>query len=120
MSFCNSFWFSPISLHHLLCASCASGDGFRSQVSGFLLRLPIVRFALSGVVFCLDFSPFFFLLLFNCRVFFLIYLFRYLESSCCFFSPSASIQEGVQVSGVQNLVITQCEQVLLRLALFSK
>jgi hypothetical protein len=26
--------------------------------------------------------------------------------SCCFFSPSASIQEGLQVSGVQNLVIS--------------
>jgi hypothetical protein len=37
-------------------------------------RLLIVRPALSSMVFCLDFGPFFFLLLFPCRVFFL-YLF---------------------------------------------
>jgi hypothetical protein len=40
-----------------------------------LLRLPIVRFALLGVVFCLDFDLFFFLLLFPCRMFSLYYLF---------------------------------------------
>jgi hypothetical protein len=58
---------SPISLHNLL---CATGDGFRSSVLCFLLLgLPIVCSALSGVVFCLDFSPFFFLLLFHCQVF---------------------------------------------------
>jgi len=34
------------------------------------LGLPIVHFAPSGVVFGLDFSPFFFLLLFPCQVFF--------------------------------------------------
>ncbi len=33
-----------------------------------------MRFALSGMVFCLEFGPFFFLLLFACQVFFL-YLF---------------------------------------------
>jgi hypothetical protein len=31
-------------------------------------------FALSGVIFCLDFNPFFFFLLFPCRVFFLSYI----------------------------------------------
>jgi len=35
-----------------------------------------VHSALSGVVFCLDFSPFLFLLLFPCQVFF-FYLFTY-------------------------------------------
>jgi hypothetical protein len=43
------------------------------------LRAPPVRSALLDVVFCLDFGPFFFLLLFPCIVFFLylfIYLFR--------------------------------------------
>jgi len=48
------------------------GPGLRSWVTWFLLlKLPIVGFALSGVVFCLDFDPFFFfLLLFPCQVFF--------------------------------------------------
>ncbi len=56
--------FSPIFLHDLL---CATSDGFRLWVSCFfLLRLPIVRFTLSSVVFCLDFNPLFFLLLFPC------------------------------------------------------
>ncbi len=75
------FWFplnfyntSPLSLHDLL---CATNDGFRSQASRFLLlRLPIVCSALSGVKFCLDFGPFFFLLLFPSQVIFL-YLFIY-------------------------------------------
>ncbi len=50
--------FSPISLHDLL---CAINDRFRSQVLCFLfLRLPIVHYALLGVVFCLDFGFFFF------------------------------------------------------------
>jgi hypothetical protein len=40
-------------------------------------KLPIVRSALWGVVFCLDLGPFFFLFLFPCRVFF-FYLFIYL------------------------------------------
>jgi hypothetical protein len=45
--------FSPISLHNLLHAT--------SDVIWFLLlRLPIVGFALWGVVFCLDSGPFFF------------------------------------------------------------
>jgi hypothetical protein len=49
--------FSPISSHDLL---HAIGDGFRSKVLCFLLLgLPNVRSTLSGVVFCLDFSPFF-------------------------------------------------------------
>jgi hypothetical protein len=69
--------FLPIALHDLL---GATDDGFRSKVSGFLLlRLPIVHFALLSVVFCLNFSPLFFLLLFPCQVFFLplfIYLLR--------------------------------------------
>jgi hypothetical protein len=66
--------FSPISLQDLL---HASGDGFKSYVSCFLLLgLPIVRFALWDVVFCLDFGPFFFLLLFPLWVFF-VYLFIY-------------------------------------------
>jgi hypothetical protein len=43
----------------------------------FLLVLPILGFALSSVIFCLDFDPFFFLLLILCWVFF-IYLFIYL------------------------------------------
>ncbi len=43
-----------------------------------LLGLPIACSALSGVVFCLDFDPFVFLLLFACLVFFL-YLFIYLS-----------------------------------------
>ncbi len=39
----------------------ATGDGFRSWVSWFLLlRFPIVCFVLLGVIFCLDFGPFFF------------------------------------------------------------
>jgi len=40
------------------------------------LGLPIVRFALWGVVFGLDFSPFFFLLLFPCHVLFIYLLFN--------------------------------------------
>jgi hypothetical protein len=50
---------SPISLHHLL---CATGDGFRSQVSCFvLLGLPHCLFCIfKCLVFCLDFDPFFF------------------------------------------------------------
>ncbi len=65
-----SFW--PISLHNLF---QTTGDGFRSYVLCFLLLgLPIVGSALSGVVFGLDLGPFFFLLLFPCREFF-IYLF---------------------------------------------
>jgi hypothetical protein len=65
----------PISLHNLL---CATGDGFRSSVLCFLLLgLPIVCSALSGVVFCLDFSPFFFLLLFHCHVFFPLFIYLF-------------------------------------------
>ncbi len=65
--------FSPISLHNLL---FTTSDGFRSQVQCFLLiELAIVHSALWGVIFCLDFSPFFFLLLFPCWVFFLYLLF---------------------------------------------
>jgi hypothetical protein len=61
--------FLSISLHNLL---RATSDGFRCQVSCFLLLgLPIVHFALLGVVFCLDFNPFFFLFLFPYQVFFL-------------------------------------------------
>jgi hypothetical protein len=53
-------------------------DGFRSKVSGFvLLGLLIVRFAFTSVVFCSNFSPLLFLLLFPCQVFF-VYLFIYL------------------------------------------
>jgi len=67
--------FSLISLHDLF---CATGDGFKSEVSCFLLLgLAIVHFALWGLVFSLDFDPFFFLLLFPHSVFFL-YLFIYL------------------------------------------
>ncbi len=63
--------FLPISLHNLL---RATDDGLRSYVWCFLLLgLPIVHSALSGVIFCLDFGPFFILLLFPCQVFF-IYL----------------------------------------------
>ncbi len=40
-----------------------------------LLGLPIVHFALSGVVFCLDFGPLFFLFLIPRWVFFFYYLF---------------------------------------------
>ncbi len=48
--------FSPISLHDLF---HVTSDGFRSQVSSFLiLRLPIVHFAFFVVIFCLDFSLF--------------------------------------------------------------
>jgi hypothetical protein len=76
-------------LHNLL---HATGDGFRSQVLGFLLLgVLIMSFAFLGVIFCLDFKPFFF---FPCIVAFLgvfplfIYLFIYkismgLWSSCC-------------------------------------
>jgi hypothetical protein len=50
--------FSPVFVHNLL---RAIGDGIRSYVSCFLLlRLPVVCFALSRVVFCLDFSLSFF------------------------------------------------------------
>jgi hypothetical protein len=63
----------PISLHNLL---HATGDGFMSLVLIFLLLgLPIVCSALSGVVFCLDFSHSFF---FSCSIaecFSFIYLF---------------------------------------------
>ncbi len=44
-----------------------------------LLRLSAVHSALCGAVFCLDFDPFFFLLLLPCWVFFL-YLFIYLTN----------------------------------------
>ncbi len=73
--------FSPISLHNLF---CATGDGFRTQVSCFLLLgLPVVHFYTLGcVIFCLDFSAFFFFSLFPCRVFFL-YLFIYLFRTLC-------------------------------------
>jgi hypothetical protein len=68
--------FSSISLHNLL---CATSDGFRSYVSWFLLLgLPIVHFVLLGVIFCLDFGPFFFLLLFPCQVFFLSKCFSFI------------------------------------------
>jgi hypothetical protein len=61
--------FLIISLHDLL---HAIDDGFRCKVlCFFLLRLLIVRSTLSGVIFHLDFDPFFFLLLFPWRVFFL-------------------------------------------------
>jgi hypothetical protein len=64
--------FSPISLHDLF---RTTSDWFRSYVSCFfLLGLPIVGFALLGVVFGLDLGPFLFLLLFPCQEFF-IYLF---------------------------------------------
>jgi hypothetical protein len=50
--------FSAISLHDLL---RATRDGFRSYVSCFLLLgLPIVRYALPGVVFGLDLGSFIF------------------------------------------------------------
>jgi hypothetical protein len=57
--------------------SMMMGLGPRFQVLGFmfsLIRLPIVQSTLWGVVFCFDFGPFCFLLLFPCGVLFL-YLF---------------------------------------------
>jgi hypothetical protein len=64
--------FSPISLHDLL---RATGDGFRSEVLCFLLLgLPMLCSAIWVVMFCLEFGPFFFLLLFPWWRFFL-YLF---------------------------------------------
>jgi hypothetical protein len=51
------------------------GDGFKSLVSWFLLLgLPVVCYALSAVIFCLDFDYFIFLLLFPCQVFFLLFI----------------------------------------------
>ncbi len=65
--------FLPFSLHDLF---CAYGDGFRSQVLGFLLLgLPIMCFALSGVVFCLDFNPLFFSLVPLLGVFPLLFIY---------------------------------------------
>jgi hypothetical protein len=55
-----------------------------------------LRSALSGVVFCLDFDPFFFLLLFLCGVFFFyfsIYLFIYLGVRAKKLGPTLSIFE---------------------------
>jgi hypothetical protein len=52
--------------------------------------LPIVRSALGGVVFCLDFGPFCFLLLFPCRMFFLP-LFIYLTPICISLEINASL-----------------------------
>ncbi len=50
--------FSPISLHDLL---RVTSDGFKPNVLCFLLLgLPILRFALWDVVFCLNFGLFFF------------------------------------------------------------
>jgi hypothetical protein len=43
---------------------------------GFDCTFTSVHSALSGVIFCLEFCPFFFFLLFPCQVFFL-YLFIY-------------------------------------------
>ncbi len=75
--------FLPISLHDLL---RATNDRFRSQVLCFLLlKLPTVRSTLLGVLFCLDFDPFFSLLLFPCQVFSLylfVCLFRFLFKEC--------------------------------------
>jgi hypothetical protein len=52
--------------------------GLGPTFCGFLLLgLPMVGFAIWGVVFCLDFGSFFFLLFFPCWMFFL-YLFIYL------------------------------------------
>jgi len=47
----------------------------------YSLGLPNMHSAVSSVIFCLDFSPFFFLLLFPCWVFFL-YLSTYSHVSC--------------------------------------
>ncbi len=61
--------FLPISLHNKL---RATSDGFKSYVARFLLLgLLIVHFVRLGVAICLDFGPFFFLLLFAYTVFFL-------------------------------------------------
>jgi hypothetical protein len=68
--------FLPIPLHDLL---HVIGLGPRFHIS--ILGLHIVCSALLSMVFCLDFSPFFFLLLFPCQVFFL-YLSTYSDVSC--------------------------------------
>jgi hypothetical protein len=72
--------FLHISLHDLL---RVNGDGFRSWVSCFLLLgLPIVWSPLWGVVFCSDFGPFFFLLLFPC---WLLFLYLFIPMDDCHF-----------------------------------
>jgi hypothetical protein len=49
--------------------------------SGPFLGLPIVHLCVLdqhlGVVFCLGFSPFYFLLLFPCQVFFLLFIYLF-------------------------------------------
>ncbi len=51
---------------------CVSDDGLSPKFHVFfLLRLFVVHFALLNVVFCFDFNPFFYILLFRCQVFFL-------------------------------------------------
>jgi hypothetical protein len=46
-------------------------QGTKSTWTTHWLAIPIVCSALSGVIFCLDFGPFFFLLLFPCQVLFI-------------------------------------------------
>jgi hypothetical protein len=68
----NSSYFAPTAHRlHIQSLGCNEKES---------LGLPIVPSALSGMVFCLEFSPFFFLLLFPWQVFFL-YLF------ICLFKP---------------------------------
>jgi len=59
-----------------------------------MLRLPIVHFALSGVVFCLDFDPLFFLFLFHFRMFCLYFYFYFLGFQAQHFIPSSQEMEN--------------------------
>ncbi len=89
--------FSPISLHDFI---CAISDGFSQVSCFFLLRFPIVHFAFSSVVFCLNFNPFLKNSLVPCQVFFL-YLFICLYINIIF--PKSSYKNRPTIQGPKSI-----------------